>query len=403
MQEGASKPAPPASPDRPTWWQRHARKLWLTVRLVALAVAVVAIVWWLVLAPVPVETHTVEGGTVTAEVFGTGTLEARDRAAIGPKVAGLITSVTVDQGDHVKSGDTLIYLEDTDFRQQVGVAEAEMAAWAAGVDRLQADQARAKAVLNNARLTHERLLVAAQSNATSAQEVDKAAETLAIAEAELTRAAAAVAEGQRRVAASERTLEYQRARLHDTTIEAPFDALVVRRDRDAGDVVTAGSSVLELVSLDEMWITAWVDESELARLAPDQPARVTFRSDPSTEFTGTVVRIGREADRETREIIVDVRVDSLPENWAVGQRAEVYIRVKQTQAQAVLPARLLLVREGNPGVMLDLDGKARWNPIQIGLRGRETIEVTSGLEPGDLVISPDNTAPLRDGRRIRSK
>ena len=73
-------------------------------------------------------------------------------------------------------------------------------------------------------------------------------EALSIAEAELSIAGAAIIEGQKRLDAAERFLECQRARLHDTTIEAPFDALVVRRDREAGDVVTAGSSVLQLVS-----------------------------------------------------------------------------------------------------------------------------------------------------------
>jgi len=159
----------------------------------------------------------------------------------------------------------------------------------------------------------------------------------------LSRAATAIIEGQKRLAAAERVLEYQRARLHDTTIEAPFDALVVRRDREAGDVVTAGSSVLQLISLAEMWITAWVDETELSRLAERQPARVVFRSEAGVEYPGAVARVGREADRETREIVVDMRVETLPANWAVGQRAEVYIRTDRKESVTVLPAGLVLV------------------------------------------------------------
>src|SRR5690606_13025535 len=155
--------------------------------------------------------------------------------------------------------------------------------------------------------------------ASSPQELDEAAESLAIAEAERSRAAMAIVEGRKRLVAVERSLDYQQARLHDTTIEAPFDALVVRRDREPGEVVTVGSSVLQLASLAEMWITAWVDETELARLADDQPARVVFRSEPSVDYPGVVARVGREADRETREVVVNVRVDRLPAMWAVGQ------------------------------------------------------------------------------------
>ena len=265
------------SPDAP-WWQRHARRIRLVVWIVGVAAVIGLAAWWMFLSPVAVLRHTVARGHVLAEVLGTGTLEARVSAIVGPKIPGLIVEIAVDQGDHVKAGDTLITLEDTDVRQQVAVAEADVAAAAASVERLEADRRRAEAVLAQARLTHERHVHSAASNATSQQELDKAAEARAVAEAELARSGAAITEGQRRLTAAERSLDYQRARLHDTTIESPFDALVVRRDRDVGDVVTAGSSVLQLVSLSEMWISAWVDETELARLAERQPARVVFRS-----------------------------------------------------------------------------------------------------------------------------
>lgn len=367
-----------------------------------MAAAIGGVAWWLLLAPVAVSAHTVERGGVTAEVLGTGTLEARVSASVGPKVAGLITRITADQGEHVEAGDTLVFLEDTDFRQQVGVAEAEVAAATAAVERLQADRQRAEAVSSQAERTHQRLRTAAEGNATSAQEVDKAAEALAVARAEVARAGAAIVEGQRRRDASERTLDYRRARLQDTAIRAPFDALVVRRDRQAGDVVTAGSSVLHLVSLREMWVTAWVDETELARLAEGQPARVVFRSEPAAEYPGVVARVGRQTDRETREIVVDVRVERLPATWAVGQRAEVYIRVDHRDDATVLPAALVLVRGGRTGVMVDDAGRARWREITVGLRGRERVEVTSGLSPGDVVVGPAAAAggPPRDGRRI---
>ena len=405
MTTTAAGSASPTTKGMGNWWQRNARRVWLLVRLVALVAALAAVAWWLLLAPVAVTMHTVSTGTVSAEVLGTGTLEARTSALVGPKVAGLIVRVTVDQGDLVKAGETLIHLEDTDVKQQVAVAEADLAAAAASIDRLRADQRRADAVLAQARLTHERVTQAAAAGAGSPQELDQAAEALAIAEAERSRAGAAIIEGQKRLAAAERSLDYQRARLHDTTIEAPFDALVVRRDRDPGDVVTAGSAVLQLVSVAEMWITAWVDETELARLADGLPARVVFRSEPGLEYPGVVARVGREADRETREVVVDVRVDKLPTNWAVGQRAEVYIRTDRRENVTVLPAGLVLVREGQTGVMVDDAGKARWHEISIGLRGREVVEVTNGLAPGDVVVSPASptSGPLRDGRRITTR
>lgn len=385
-----------------TWGQRHARRIWLAARVALMLSAAGGGAWWFLLSAVAVTTHTVATGTVTAEVMGTGTLEARTSTVVGPKVGGLITRIAADEGDQVKAGDLLIQLEDSDIKQQVAMVESEVAAVTAALDRLRADQRRAEAVLIQARLNHGRTAELASKSVAARADVDRASESLSIAEAGLSVAGAAIVEGQKRLTVAERSLEYQRARLHDTTVEAPFDGLVVRRDREPGDVLVPGASVLQLVSTAEMWITAWTDETELARLADGQPARVVFRSDPQAEYAGTVARVGREADRETREVVVDVRVEKLPTNWAIGQRAEVYVRADRRENVVVLPAGLVLLREGKAGAMVDDGGRARWRPVTIGLRGRETVEVLTGLSPGDAVLSAANGRgmALRDGQKI---
>ena len=139
----------------------------------------------------------------------------------------------------------------------------------------------------------------------------------------------------------------------------------------------------------------------MGRLKVDQPARIVFRSQPNESFPGSVARIGREADRETREFIVDVRVLALPTNWAVGQRAEAFIRVEQADSTTTLPAVLVLRREGVEGVFVLSDGRAKWQPIELGLRSRDAVQVTGGLSPGDLVVTPIKPgAVLRDDQAV---
>ena len=366
---------------------------------------VVGVSSWLLFASVSVISHTVVTRTVTAEVMGTGTLEARTSAIVGPKIGGLIARVSADQGDRVEKGALLFQLEDGDIEQQVGMAGSEIAAANATLERLQAAQRGAQAVLAQAKRSHERIVALTSSNAASKQDLDEAYEALSVAQAESAVAAAAIIEGRKYLEAAKRSLEYQRARLHDTTIEAPFDGLIIRRDRDVGDVVAPAASVFEIVSTDEMWISAWVDETELARVHEGEVARVVFRAEPGVEYPGAVVRVGREVDRETRELLVDVRVDRLPKNWAIGQRAEVYIRVDQRDDATALPAEFVLVRAGRTGVMVDDGGRARWREISVGLRGHEVVAVTQGLSAGDVVLKPEDVRgePLQEGRRITAQ
>lgn len=220
------------------------------------------------------------------------------------------------------------------------------------------------------------------------EEGDKATERLRIAEAGVARAVAAMLEGRKQITTAEKTLAYNEARLADTRVKAPFDGLIVKRYRDPGDIGVPGSPILMLASTNEIWVSAWVDETEMSRLHPNQSARVIFRSESEKGYQGTVSRLGREADRETREFVVDVRVVTLPENWAVGQRAEVYIEVDRKSGVPLLPAKFVFWHENTPGVFCRVGDRARWRALKLGLRGSESVEVTEGVAVGDIVVMP---------------
>lgn len=380
---------------------RLKRWCWRVAKLLAAVALLGGVLYWLKFSPVPVREHRIEVGEVRAEVMGTGTLEARLKSTISPKIAGRIEQLLVDQGDRVQAGQLLVALDDADLKQQVEIAQANIASAQAALERLQADRAQAAAVLQQARQNHERIQGLAARQVATAEEADKATEALRVAEAGVARAEAALLEGRKQLVAAEKNLDYRRAVLADTQVKAPFDGLIVRRYRDPGDIVVPGSPTLMLVSLSELWISAWVDETEMGRLRVGQPARVVFRSEAQRDYAGQVARLGREADRETREFVVDVGVLKLPENWAVGQRAEVYIQTAQKASVPVLPASFLVWRDGEAGVFCKVGDRAQWQSVKLGLQARETAEVVAGLQPGDVVLAAlGQQGTGLEGRRV---
>ncbi|MCA9172325.1 MAG: HlyD family efflux transporter periplasmic adaptor subunit, partial [Planctomycetales bacterium] len=174
-----------------------------------------------------------------------------------------------------------------------------------------------------------------------------------------------------------------------------------KRNREPGDVVAPGSPVLSLISTEELWISAWVDETQMSKLQVSQSARVLFRSNPDRSYAGQVARLGHETDRETREFIVDVRVLDLPTNWAVGQRAEVLIEVAKQESATLLPSAYLSTTPDGPGTFVAEQGRAQWRPIRTGLRNAELIEVIEGIKPGDLLVQPRVPRQvLRSGQKV---
>lgn len=373
-----------------------------TAKLAAVLAVASAVVYKVYFAPVNVQAQKIGKGTVVSEVMGTGTLEARVRTSISPKISGRLVQLLTDQGDRVTKGQLLATLDDGDLKQQVEVAKAELAVTRATVDRSATDivRAEATALLTRAELT--RMTQVQKSAAATVNELDVATERQSVAEAEVKRAQLAKIEAEKAVIKAQESLRYYQERLADTRIVAPFDGLVVRRSRDPGDIVVPGTAILDVISTDELWVSAWVDETAISQLGVSQPARIVFRSAPDTSLPGKVARLAPQTDRETREFLVDVRVEELPKTWAVGQRAEVYVETGRRTEVMTIPQQLVSWREGQAGIIVDHAGKAQWQRVSLGLRGRENVEVTDGVTAGQVVIGvPPGTELPRDGRAIR--
>jgi HlyD family secretion protein len=197
-------------------------------KLLPWLIAVVVVmfgIYWFTFRPTPVTAHAVATGEVHSEVMGTGTLEARVKTTISPRIQERLAEVLVDQGDHVKSGQLLARLDDAETKQQVAIAEASLAAARATVERVRADEARAQAVLQQAQLDHERVADLIAAKVTAQSDFDKAVESLRVAEADLKRAQAVILEAQSQVFTAEKNLLYRGEQMAFTDVRSPYDGL----------------------------------------------------------------------------------------------------------------------------------------------------------------------------------
>lgn len=377
--------------------------LWMAFKILLAVLAAATIIYWVRFRPIDVQAYQVVRGVVVAEVMGTGTLEAHTSAAVGSKIAGRIMEIRADQNDRVQKGQVLAILDDSELKSQVEVASAALQTAQATLARVKTDEARAEAVLELAHINHERAAKLQSQSAAAQLEVDTSREQLKVAQADLERSTAAIAEAEHQVVTAQNTLQYQKTLLDNTIIASPFDGLIVRRDHVVGDVIAAGTCIFQIVSTDELWASVWVDETSMAGLKPGQSARIIFRSLPGKEYPGAVVRLGREVDRQTREFLVDIQVQDLPGNWAVGQRVDAFVATDRKENVLALPYRMLAWKAGKPGAYVAKGGQAQWQLLKLGLKGLTAVEVVEGLTEAQTVVAvPANggqPAPL-DGRRI---
>jgi len=201
-----------------------------------------------------------------------------------------------------------------------------------------------------------------------------------------------------RVKNAEAQLGFARARLADTQIVSPIAGLVITRNLEVGSTVVPGTPIFRVADTHVLWVQAMVDERETGKLRIGQAVRITFRAHHSHLFPGRLVRLAREADRVTEEREADVAVDQLPPDWFLGAKADVLIETARKADALQIPKSALV----NRGVFLIAGGRAVWRRVQLGLIGRDSVEVVAGLTDNDLVIAQPflDKKPIVAGQRV---
>lgn len=342
--------------------------------------------------------HTVEGevlrpDVLEVEIQGAGTLTALTEASVGSRIQARIAELAVDRNDVVTKGDILARLAFDDLSGDLDAAEASAHAAARAVGAAQAERDRAIATLEKARATHERQVALMAKGVVSEAGLEDALANRRQAEADLTRAGRAVEQAEAERDAATARFAVARVKLDDSVLRAPISGVVVSRARHAGEVMTPGTELLHLVDPNSLVLTARLDESAISTVLPGQAAQVTFTR-PEHPISGHVLRLGREVDQETREFEIDIALDALPTNWALGQRAMARIIIERRGPVVTVPTSFLVWRDGRPGVWVASRARARWREVTLGETGGKRVEIRRGLDAGQELLKPGDIYPF---------
>jgi len=378
------------------------RRLVGWLKLLPVLVVVALLVRHRAFSPVEARAHVVDRGPVVREAFGRATIESRREVQLGFDLVGRISDVLVDEGDRVKLGQVVAHLSPEQLAADVQAASTGVTLAQAGIARLDADEKRAEAALTFAEAEVERTRKLAASGAVTARDLDLAEQQFKLATADLARVRAARIEGSKQIAVAAGAAGSKVATITRAALVSPFDGLVIRRFRDPGDTVTVGTTVLRIVATDRLWARAAVDETMLSSMKEGQAATMAIYGE-SGVATGTVDRIGREIDRQTHEVLVDVLLPAPPAKVAIGQRADVWIALEQHNDVVRVPLAWVQRDGQSTYCLVDRKGRITRASVRLGIVGRDLVEVLEGLAAGDTVLaSPTPGSALPLGRLWRS-
>ena len=257
-----------------------------------------------------------------------------------PKVGGFVTEVRVDENNQVKQGDTLVVLDDRDYRVRLAQADADLGVALAAVSnktrvgQAEAQVAQAQANAEKAHADLERIKPLAEQEIVSKQQLDAAETAARGADAALASAQAALVGADARVAAARAARDPAALNLSYTHITAPKSGVVSKKSVEVGQLVQAGQPLMSVVPLEDVWLTANLKETEVSDVKPGEPVEFTVDAYPGLHFRGHV---------ESLSPATGARFSLLPPDNATGNFTKVVqrlpVRVRPDKVDPAYPLR----------------------------------------------------------------
>jgi RND family efflux transporter MFP subunit len=326
------------------------------------------------MAPPTVNVAPAKPGAPTNTFVLPGNVTAYTDAPIYARTDGYLQRWYFDIGARVKKGDLLAVIDTPEVDQQLAQA--------------QADLITAQANANNARIQADRYSDLVKTQAVSQQDTDTFVNQAAAT-------ASAVRSAQANVQRLKELQSFEK-------IYAPFDGVVTARTVDTGQLINlgAGTELFHMQALQTLRVYTNVPQFYSQTVKRGMKVPLVFPEHPGKTFTGTLVRTADAIDPASRTLLVEIDVDNRAGELMPGSLAQVRFNTPSEGQTSVIPAAATIFRRDGVRVGIVVNGDtAKLIPVVIGEDDGATVQIVSGLNPGDLVIQ-DPPDSLIDGEKV---
>lgn len=327
--------------------------------------------------------------TAKPVLTATGKIVSDHLVQVNTKVSGQIVALHFEQGDEVKQGQLLARVEDVIYRAQRDQAAARLA--------------QAKAKLEFEEYNHQRAKRLFDQNTAP--------------ELEYVNARRGVEEARAEVEAAQAALTFAQKALTDCDVLAPIAGVILERNVEVGDFVAAeggrgaiaNAMLAEIADMTILRVEVDVSELDIARLRGDMPCTITPEAYKDRTYSGHVMWIDPGANYSKATVQVKVRIDQPDRYLRVEGSAQVVFLPEEPASRPAEGERSLWIPEsavlkddaGVTSVFVVADNQFRATTVKLGRSSDGSVEVLSGLKPGQSIAAKD-VDNLRDGQKRKS-
>ncbi len=327
--------------------------------------------------PVKEEVPLVRSQTIKLDAIGQnasypGEVRGRYEAQLAFQASGKLIKRNVELGSVVAAGDVLMEIDSKDIQQTVNITSAQVAS--------------SQSQLNLAEVNLERYRKLYEQNAISRAQLDQYENAYQVALAAVNQATAQYAQGANQ--------------LGYTSLVADSEGIVSSINVEAGQVVSAGQSVMTLVKGSEREIEISVPENRIDEMRSAKQVSISFWALPGVIGEGKVREISPVADKVTRTYKVRISLVNPPPAVKLGMTASVAVGSSNNRQGVYIPLAAIYQTGDTPNVWVIREGVVILRPIKVGVFGDNTVQVIEGLQDGEVIVT-GGVQKLREGQKVR--
>jgi len=369
---------------------------------------------------VKVTVEKVKRQDLTSIISASGEVKPKKNINISALVAGRVVKIGVKEGQEVKAGDFLLQIDPAYF-------EAQVDRYRATIDQLKAELIRVEAQYKRDKNSYNRQKQLYESSLISKDQLEGA-------QAQYEVSSASLQSLKFQIKQSEAGLKSALDDLKKTTYVSPIDGIVTSLRVEEGEVAIVGTMnnpgtvLLSIADLSVMEVEVEVDETDVVNVKLGQTAKIKVDAFPEKIFTGKVTEIGSSAleksslssSQESKNFKVVITLDETDQVLKPGLSASADIIVAEKKNVLAVPVAALVLREidsskepeqkesaapkkEEEGIFLVETSRAKFQPVKKGIMGGMMIEIESGLNEGQEIVSGPYSAlrDLKDGQLLK--
>lgn len=308
--------------------------------------------------PMPVEVADAKTEKVSDKFEALGNVEAIEAITVVSEIDAMVIALPFEEGTFIKRGSLIAQLDDV---------------------QLAAEVARAEALFEQSKASHDRVKKIVDQKAAALQDLDDAAAAMKVAKA---------------------NLDLAKARLSKTRITAPFDGVIGARRVSIGSFLRPGEEITELANINEIRVTFSAPERYLADLRRGADVEVSSSAYTDHSVHGKIIVVESVLDPATRNVRVVARVPNKGGKFLPGMSANISAVLKERPNALTIPSQAVF-SAGNQSFVfvVNPDSTVVTTPVTLGLQMSDVVEVTQGLEAGKQVVQAGHQK-LFDGAKV---